>query len=61
MLSPLLPGNVKSDYFQWQKIDNFGTAVENLLILVFFDLFSSIFACVMANLVCKINLLKVSQ
>jgi len=52
-------GNVKSDYFQWQKIDDFGRAVFNLLIFVFFDIFSSIITCLVVNFTCRVNLLKV--
>ena len=59
MLSP--PGNVKSDYFQWQKIDSFEKAVFNLLLFVFFDIFSLSITCLIVNFACRINLLKVSQ
>ena len=54
-------GNVKSDYFQWQKIDDFGRAVFNLLIFVFFDIFSAVITCLVVNFTCRINLLKVSR
>ena len=55
------PGNVKSDYFQWQKIDNFERAVFNLLFFVFFDIFSLSITCLIVNFACQINLLKVSR
>ena len=54
-----LPGNVKSDYFQWQKIDDFSKAAGNLLFLVFFDILSSIFTCLVAYFICRINLIQV--
>ena len=57
-LSP--PGNVKSDYFQWQKIDDFNKAAGNLLFLVFCDVLSSIFTCLVAYFICRINLIQVS-
>ena len=53
------PGNVKSDYFQWQKIDDFGKAAGNLLMLVFFDVCSSVFTCLIGYGICKINLIQV--
>merc|ERR1711971_1445766 len=52
-------GNVKSDYFQWKKIDDFSKAAVNLLTLVFFDLLSSIFICLVAFFICRINLIQV--
>ena len=52
-------GNVKSDYFQWQKIDDFSKAAINLLTLVFFDVLSSIFTCLVAFFICRINLIQV--
>jgi len=52
-------GNVKSDYFQWQKIDDFGKAAGNLLMLVFFDVCSSVFTCLIGYGICKINLIQV--
>ena len=50
---------MKSDYFQWKKIDDFSKAAVNLLTLVFFDVLSSIFTCLVAFFICKINLIQV--
>lgn len=51
---------MKSDYFQWKKIDDFSKAAVNLLTLVFFDVLSSIFTCLVAFFICRINLIQVT-
>ena len=57
----LSAGNVKSDYFQWQKIDDLGGAASNLLLLVFFDVLAFVFTCIVVFFLCKINLIQVSH
>ena len=52
-------GNVKSDYFQWQQIDDLGIAAFNLLRLVFFDALVLVFTCIVGLFMCKINLIQV--
>ena len=57
----LSAGNVKSDYFQWQKIDDLGSAASNLLLLVFFDVLAFVFTCIVGLFICKINLIQVNN
>ena len=52
-------GNVKNDYWQFQKVDDIMIPINNLLFLVIVDTISFIVVLIFLFLTCKINLLQV--
>ena len=52
----VLFGNVKSDYWHHRPVEDFGEAVENILVFFFIDACSLIVCSVILWVVCRINL-----